>query len=120
MARWINFFIAIGIGITAGVLYAWRLDPVEFVNTSPRSLRIDYKTDYVLMVAEAYSSEKDLELARQRLSTLGDGPLDQIVLDALLFAEPRYQLADITLIRALLRDLQTVPTATPETESITQ
>lgn len=120
MGRWINFLIAISIGIVAGVLYASRLDRVEFVNTTPQSLRVDYKTDYVLMVAEAYSSEKDLELARQRLSALGSGPLDQIVLDALLFAEPRYQLADITLIRALLRDLQTMPTASPTIESIEQ
>ncbi len=109
MGRWIKFFITIGVGIALGLIYAWRVNPVEMVDTSPASLSIDYKTDYVLMVAEAYQVEGKLDAARSRLAELGDEPLDQIVLDAILFAEPRYQVNDVALMRALLRDLQTQP-----------
>lgn len=109
MIRWIKFIIAIGIGISAGLFYAWKINPVEMVDTTPESLSIDYKADYVLMVAEAYRVEGNLEQARLRLSELGSEPIDQIVQDTILFAEPLYQVNDVALMRALLRDLQNEP-----------
>lgn len=112
MARWIKFLIAIGIGVAVGLVYTRGINPGNTSGTTPQSLSVDYKTDYVLMVAEAYHAEGDLQAARERLAALGDQPADQIVLDAILFAEPRYQVSDVALMRALLRDLQTLPAAT--------
>jgi hypothetical protein len=44
--------------------------PVEYVDTTP--IRCGgFRTDYVLMVAEAYAGEQDLDLARFRLAALG-------------------------------------------------
>lgn len=86
MSRWVGFFIALILGIAAGLYYGWVIDPVEYVDTSPDTLLIDYKTDYVLMVAEAYQLEGDLNLAASRLAVLGDKPPAEIVQDALLFA----------------------------------
>ena len=63
--------IGLAIGLAMGLLYGWVLRPVEYVNTSPGTLRQDYRADYILMVAEAFGSDGDLELARVRLAALG-------------------------------------------------
>ncbi len=87
--------------------YGWVVSPVEYVDTAPDSLRIDYKTDYVLMVAEAYHVEADLGLAVRRLALLGDNPPAETVAQATLFAvEQGYARTDLALIQALADALQ--------------
>ena len=54
-----------------GLFYGWVVNPVEYVDIAPESLRVDYKTDYVLMVAEAYQVDHDLGLAVRRLALPG-------------------------------------------------
>jgi hypothetical protein len=109
MIRWILFFIAIALGVTAGLYYGWVMNPVEYMDTSPDTLRIDYKTDYVLMVAEAYQAEKDLGVAASRLNLLGTVPPTEVVARAILFAstiQPPYPQTDLALMQTLARDLQ--------------
>jgi hypothetical protein len=108
MSRWIRFLLAIAIGSAAGMYYGWVLNPVEYIDTAPDSLRIDYKTDFVLMVAESYHAEQDLGLAVRRLGLLGDRPPMDIVVDAILFAvENEYAGVDLSLMQTLADDLQT-------------
>jgi hypothetical protein len=109
MARWFKFILAIGIGIAAGLVYSRAVSPENISHITPQSLRVDFKADYVLMVAEAYHAEGDLGAAQERLVALGDQAADRLVQDAILFAEPRYSVSDITLMRVLLRDLQALP-----------
>jgi hypothetical protein len=67
-------------GLAVGVLYGWLIQPVEYVDTTPDMLRADFRTDYVLMVAEAYTGDSDLALARVRLAALGpQEPVDRVV-----------------------------------------
>jgi hypothetical protein len=119
MSRWILFFITVALGLGAGLYYGWRIDPVEYVDTTPETLRDDYKTDYVLMVAETYQVEKNLDLAVQRLAALGSQePGEQrpgqqwpgeIVAAALQYAatiKPPYAEADLALMRRLSEDLK--------------
>jgi hypothetical protein len=114
MGRWIRFFIAIGLGMALGLFYGWYLNPVEFVDVTPESLRVDYKSDYVLMVAEAYRSEQDLAMAVRRLAVLGNKPPVEIVRQAILFAEdPKnfgdqlaYPDTDLETMRQLEKDLE--------------
>ncbi len=73
------------IGLAAGMIYGWIINPVEYVDTTPGSLREDYRTDYILMVAEAYAGDGDLDLARVRLAALGPEPPADIVLQAIEF-----------------------------------
>lgn len=102
MSRWAGFFIAMILGIAAGLYYGWVLDPVEYVDTTPDSLLIDYKADYVLMVAEAYQLEGDLELASRRIALLGEEPSEEILRVAVLFASRAgYTDADLAKIRQL-------------------
>lgn len=68
--RYVFFFAAILAGLAIGVIYGWVINPVIYRNTGMDTLRIDYKTDYVLMVAELYQSEGDVALALARLAYL--------------------------------------------------
>jgi hypothetical protein len=102
MSRWIRFFIIIAIGIGLGLLYGWVIDPVDYVDTTPNTMRADFKADYVLMVAEIYNDDGDAEMAVIRLTYLGDSsPLDSVN-NALIFAvEAGYGSEDLRLLRDL-------------------
>ena len=142
-ARWTRFLVMIAIGIGLGLLYGWVIEPVQYVDTAPDSLRLDYKTDYVLMVAEAYQVEHDLNLAVQRLSLLGGTPTEPVAV-AIAFAqnpelppsssvhalliqigavEPlraeRYASIDIQLMQALAEALRTLAHREPEPAVLT-
>jgi hypothetical protein len=86
MSRWTKFLLAVLLGAAAGLFYGWVVNPVEYVDIAPESLRVDYKTDYVLMVAEAYQVDHDLELAVRRLALLGSSTPSNIVANALSYA----------------------------------
>lgn len=102
MSRWIRFLLAILVGIGLGLAYGWLVSPVKYVDTSPDSLRIDYKTDYVLMVAEAYSAEGDLNLALRRLALLGDQPALELVAQSIRFgSEQGYLDSDLARMQSL-------------------
>ncbi len=107
MSRWIWFLIAILVGVGLGLAYGWWISPVEYVDTSPDSLKVDYRTDYVLMVAEAYKNSGDVALAERRLALLGNTPPLEIVYQAILFAQKvGYLDSDIQLMQNLMSVLQ--------------
>jgi hypothetical protein len=108
MKRWIYFLLAVLIGVAAGLYYGWELNPVEYVETTPATLRIDFQTDYVLMVAEAYQGEGDLDLAARRLAVLGETPPAEIVRQAMIYAaQIAYADSDQDLLGKLASDFQT-------------
>ncbi len=108
MGRWIRFLIMIGIGAAIGLVYGWFINPVEYVNTAPNSLRTDYKTDYILMVAEAYKVEQNLDLAVRRLGQLGSTTPVDLVSQAMATAvEYQYDPSDLVLMQALADGLKT-------------
>ncbi|MGD2158165.1 MAG: hypothetical protein PVG32_14910 [Anaerolineales bacterium] len=108
MSRWTRFFIVLIIGIALGLVYAWVVNPVEYTDTTLDNLRQDYKTDYALMVAEAYQVEGDLDVAVSRLMLLGGKTPQESLRQAILFASrlEGYPLADLSLLRALSQDVQ--------------
>lgn len=103
----LRFLLGIAVGVALGLIYGWLLRPVEFVDTSPSSLRVDYRTDYALMVAEAFEAEPDPEEARRRLAALGPQAPTDIVSDALHFAESQgFAEPDIQRLQDLEESLQ--------------
>lgn len=104
-------------GIAFGLVFGWIIHPIQ--STRPASLetlRMDYKTDYVLMAAEIYHADHNLEQARQRLALLSSAPPASSAADALKTAQNlRYASADLDQINALVSALQGAasPTATP-------
>lgn len=88
--------------MAAGLYYGWAVDPVQYIDTDLPDLSADYKTDYVLMTAEAYSVDQDRDLAAQRLAALNGASPQAVIQEAILFTEnPGYTETD----RALLREL---------------
>lgn len=108
MRRWFWFLIVVTLGIGMGLAYGWVINPVKYVDTTPANLRQDYQTDYVLMVAEAYQAEGDLDVAARRLAVLGDILPAEIVRQAMIFAAQNgYADSDQDILSQLASALQT-------------
>ncbi len=60
------------VGIGLGLLYAWLIAPVRYINTTPDTLRADFKDQYRMLIAASYASTHDLARAKVRLELLGD------------------------------------------------
>ena len=60
------------LGAAVGLLYAWVISPVRYMETAPFSLRTEYKDDYRSAIAAAYAADGDLGRARARLALLHD------------------------------------------------
>jgi len=102
MSRWTKFLIAVVLGAAGGLFYGWVVNPVEYVDISPTSLRMDYKADYALMVAEAFQADNDLGLAVRRLALLGNTTPTDIVTNALDYGQQHaYAAQDLTLLQSL-------------------
>ena len=63
---------ALVVGIGLGLLYAWMIAPVRYINTVPNTLRADFKDQYRILIAASYSATHDLARAKSRLQLLGD------------------------------------------------
>jgi hypothetical protein len=64
--------IGVVLGILLGVLYAWVIQPVEWVDGTPADLREDLRVDYLRMVIDSYASNLDADLAIERYGKLRD------------------------------------------------
>ena len=102
MSRWTLFILILLFGLGLGLVYGWVINPVSYQDTTLDSLRIDYKTDFTLMVAEVYHQEGDLDWALNRLTLLEDKSPVISVDNALKFAsQAEYTLPDMFLLRDL-------------------
>jgi len=105
--RWIFFMVAILVGIAAGVFIGYQVAPVQYQDAVPQSLRFDYQTDYILMVAELYQDEGNAALAAARLIFMGVQNPSEMVVSAIIFAqENQYAPKDIQLMNDLARAIQ--------------
>ena len=108
MSRNILFFLAVLVGVGLGLLYGWVVSPVEFIDTTAGTLRLDYKADYVLMVAETFSQEQDPQQAAQRLALLGaQTPVDIVQGATTTAVQAGYTPSDLALMRELADALRT-------------
>lgn len=70
--KWVLPAAALVLGIALGLLYAWVIDPVEWVDGVPAQLREDLRADYLRMVIESYGVDEDGETALRRYGELGE------------------------------------------------
>ncbi|MRR32078.1 hypothetical protein EG834_17510, partial [bacterium] len=47
-------FSGLIIGLVLGIFYAWVISPVQYVDTTPESMRPEFKDQYRSLVAQAY------------------------------------------------------------------
>jgi len=107
MTRWTLFFLVMIISLGAGLYYGWVINPVEYEETSLQTLRMDYKTDYTLMVAEVYKENLDITWAMNRLELLGFSSPTVCLENTLAFASKAgYTLPDLYLLRDLKNALE--------------
>lgn len=107
-SRLFGFVAIMVLGMAAGLIYGWVLQPVRVNNTTLDSLRIDYKADYVLMVAENYHVFRDLAVARADLEKVSpQDPLESIQTALVEAQQLGYDLSDLTLIAELETALKT-------------
>lgn len=114
MTRWFFFLISIAIGAAAGLYYGWVINPIRYADATTDALRTDYKADYVLMTAEAYRADGDLDLVIQRLALLGDSsPAESVALATVFAINAGYGQTDLALMQNLADALHAT-TPTPE------
>jgi hypothetical protein len=105
--RWVFILLALILGAGLGLAYGWYVDPVDFFDLTPDTLRADYRADYVLMTAEAYSLEQDPGLAARRLAIFGTKSPSAIAADGLSYARANsFADEDIALMQELVTALQ--------------
>ena len=107
MNRWLKFFLVILIGVALGLVYGWVISPVKYLDTTPSTLRYDYRTDYVLMIAEIFDSNQDADQAVRQLAQLSSDPPVEIVIQSLAYgSQLGYASEDLVLIQNLATSLQ--------------
>ena len=107
MPRWLYSVIAISVGIGIGLFYGWEINPVQFVDTTPASMRADYRADYVLMIAEAFHTDQNADSAIRRLAVLGSSSPAELAAQALQTGHTiGYSSEDISMLQELTRALQ--------------
>ena len=104
----IKVAIAAVLGIALGLIYGWVIDPIEYTDVPPNILRVDYRADYVLMVAEAYQNEIDADTAARRLAVLGGDSPASITSATLEYAKQNnFTEEEIQTLQSLLTAMQT-------------
>ena len=105
--RWLFILLALLAGIGLGLVYGWVIDPVEFYDLTPDTLRADYKADYVLMTAEAYHANGDPAVAARQLAIFGSQPPASIATAGLTYARQHgFADSDIALMQQLVTAMQ--------------
>ncbi len=106
LSRFFWFLVSILVGVAVGLAIGWYLRPTAMGEVPPTALRSDYRTDYTLMAAQAYDSDKDLSKAAARLSFLGgDTPAHLAQLAVIRAGELGYDRRDLELLAKLSQAL---------------
>lgn len=106
MPRWLQILLALLLGLVIGLFYGWRVAPVEYVDLAPNTLRADYRADYVLMTAEAYQKEGNLNLAARRLALLGSAHPAEMIEASLSSESSGYTQKQTKLLEDFLREMR--------------
>ncbi len=117
MNRYIVFGVTILLGLTASLYYGWEARPVEVSDAAPALLRVDFKADYALMVAESFAADNKIDEAIAHLAFLdADNPLKPVVAAIEFGQKHGYFENDLAMLGALaqaLRDYDPSFAATP-------
>jgi hypothetical protein len=77
--KWLFLLLGLALGLAAGLMYTWILNPVQFYNTDPVDLHPQHKETWILLVAATYRQDGDLDRAISRLARLEDPNIGQTV-----------------------------------------
>ncbi len=105
--RFFFFFLAILIGAGAGLAFGWTMMPPAAPTDAPlASLRTDFKTDLVLMVAEEFQTEPDSMQALTQLDRLDESDPITLLGNSIQYAQGiGYPEEDLKLMQNLLNSI---------------
>lgn len=72
-----DILLALLLGAGLGLAYAWVIAPQQLTNSTPATLRSDFKDQFRAAIAASYNSTNNLPRARARLELLGDDNLTE-------------------------------------------
>jgi hypothetical protein len=114
---WLPILLGLVIGLAIGLYYSWVINPVEFVETSPGSMRDDFKADYLALIASAYAYSGDLARAEARIAIFQElNPaltFSQLAQKRLAMGRPQSETRAIALMAAALGDRPTPVASVP-------
>jgi len=67
-----DILLALFIGVGLGLAYAWIIAPQQLTDSTPATLRTDFKDQFRAAIAASYNSTNNLPRAQARLTLLGD------------------------------------------------
>ena len=118
--RFFWFLVMIALGAVLGMLYGWVVRPAGGNESTPNALRHDYQADYVLMTAEVFAADDDLDQAVNNLLLLGNQPPAQTAAKGLESARALdWPQADLDKLEQLVQALEgqtSASTRSPEGE----
>ena len=100
------FIVGLLLGLAAGLYYSWSVNPVEYVDSAPASLRQNFKQDYLALIASAYAQTGDLQRTRARLAALQledpAGELSRLAQSRLAAGRPEAEVLALAQLAAVL------------------
>jgi len=106
------------LGLAAGLLYGWVVQPVRLTDTAPSALRSDFQDEYVGLIAAAYAATGDLPRARARLELLPEaGDPDHVAALAQSWLAAGRPEREILALAGLASDLKGRPSPTAPSPS---
>ncbi|HAY84733.1 MAG TPA: hypothetical protein DCY42_07360 [Chloroflexi bacterium] len=63
---------ALVVGLIFGLIFAWGVWPVQYVDAAPEHLHENFQLDYMRMVIDSYNLRQDTALADRRIAALGE------------------------------------------------
>jgi hypothetical protein len=63
---------ALVVGVVLGLIFAWGVWPVQYVDAAPDNLHENFQLDYMRMVIDSYNLRPDNALANRRIAALGE------------------------------------------------
>ncbi|HEX8992444.1 MAG TPA: hypothetical protein VF784_12265 [Anaerolineales bacterium] len=111
-------------GMAAGLAYAWVVSPLRYVDTTPNTLRADFKDQFRSVIAASYAATHNLDRAKARLALLGDAdPVEALTAQAqrmLAAGQPFQVVQDVAGLASDLRAgvASLPPSSTATTTSI--
>jgi hypothetical protein len=117
---WFALFAGVALGLAGGLYYAWRVNPVEYTDTAPSSLRADFKASYLTLIASAYASTGDLPRAQARLAIFADpDPAASLAALAQQLLAAGVPAPEAEAVAALASDLSAGPATLPPNQTAT-
>lgn len=121
-----EWLVALIVGFGLGLLYAWVIAPTRYVDTSPDTLRADFKDQFRSAIAGAYAATGNLDRARARLALLKDAnPAQELTAQAQRMLAQGETFDLVQQVASLAADLQSGaasarPSMTPTTGQVSQ